>query len=131
MIKNIRHTCLIVDDIAKTHQFYSDILELKLISSGFEKDKFIKNLLNLSQLCWAKYITENGNILEFYFMSNCPSSSFAHVSFTVDNIKKLRNKLIKNKIQCSTIEINKTKTCKIMFCRDPFQNLIEFVEDIK
>jgi hypothetical protein len=63
-------------------------------------------------------------------LPNNSSESFNHIAFTVDNIQYIRNKFIEYEIACSPIEIDKTKTHKVMFVRDLDKNLLEIVEEL-
>lgn len=128
---NIRHCGISVRNLKKSYTLYKDILRLKYISSNFEQDEYIQDLLNLKELIWVKLSTQNGSIIELYWIPTSNYKTYNHIAFTVDNINKLRFDLIGIDLECSPIKTNKEGTCKVMMVRDFDQNLLEMVEEIK
>lgn len=129
-MKNIRHNALCVDSLEKADFFYRNLLGLKYVDSKRETGEYIKSLLGLDSLTWVKLATDSNDILELYWLPNKNNKSFNHIAFTVDNITRLRNKLIEYEITCSDIKIDDSKKHKVMFVRDPDLNLLEIVEEI-
>ena len=130
-IKNIRHSCLCVSNLEKADYFYRKVLGLHYVNSEVEEGDFIQSLLGLDSLTWVKLATDNGDILELYWLPQKTNDSFNHIAFTVDNVQYMRNKLIEFEISCSEIKLDKNRTHKLMFCRDPEKNMLEIVEEIK
>lgn len=127
---DIRHVGVCCSNLEHSTFFYEKILDLKYHSSGREEGEFIQTLLGLDSLVWVKLSTDSGDLLELYWMDNGEEQRFNHVAFTVKNVQYLRNKLVEFEIPCSEIRINKKNTAKIMFTKDPDNNLLELVENI-
>jgi catechol 2,3-dioxygenase-like lactoylglutathione lyase family enzyme len=129
-MKNIRHTCLCVNNLEKADFFYRKVLGLHYVNSDVEEGDFIKSLLGLDSLTWVKLATDNGDLLELYWYPQKTNNSFNHIAFTVDNIQYIRNKLKEFEIKCSEIKLDKNGKHKVMFIRDYEQNFLEIVEEI-
>ena len=129
-MKDIRHMGICVDNLERGNFFYQNLLGLKYICSAREESEFIQDLLGLETLTWVKLATDNGDLLELYWLPNKCVDSLNHVSFTVDNLLRIRNKLIEYEIKCSPIKLTKSGLHKVMFCRDWDGNLLELVEEI-
>lgn len=127
---NIRHSGIVVKNLEKALEFYIGILGLKYVNSNEEKGNYIGSLLGLDSLIWIKLKTDNGDLLELYCMAHYKKGEYQHVAFTVDNIAKMRRKLIKKDILCSPIKIDKQKKHKVLFCKDYENNLLEIVEEL-
>jgi len=130
MPKNIRHSAICVNNLEKANFFYQKLLGLKYDSTGREEGDYIESLLGLKVLTWVKLRTDNGDMLELYWMPNNSTESFNHIAFTVDNVQYIRNKLVEYEIVCSPIKTDKTKTHKVMFCKDYDKNMCEIVEEL-
>lgn len=129
-MKNIRHSCLCVNNLESEDFFYRKVLGLHYVDSNREEGDYIKSLLGLDSLTWVKLTTDNGDILELYWLPTTNTDSFNHIAFTVDNIQYIRNKLKEFEIKCSEIKIDANKKHKVMFIKDPEGNLLEIVEEI-
>ena len=128
---DIRHSGICVNDLQKGGFFYQNLLGLKYVATGKETGEYIEDLLGLESLTWIKLQTKNGDLLELYWLPNeNPTTAYNHVAFTVDNIQRVRNKLVEYEIRCSDIKLDFNKTHKVMFCKDYDNNLIEIVENI-
>jgi catechol 2,3-dioxygenase-like lactoylglutathione lyase family enzyme len=129
-MKDIRHSGICCDDLEKANFFYQKLLGLKYMSTGRESGEFIEDLLGLESLTWVKLATDNGDLLELYWLPNKNTQAYNHVAFTVDNLTRIRNKLVEYEIRCSEIKIDASKKHKVMFLKDPDNNLLELVENI-
>ena len=129
-IKNIRHSCLCVNNLEKADYFYRKVLGLHYVNSEVEEGDFIKSLLGLDSLTWVKLATDSGDILELYWLPQKTNDSFNHIAFTVENVQYMRNKLREFEIDCSEIKLDKSGTHKVMFCRDPEKNMLEMCEPV-
>jgi catechol 2,3-dioxygenase-like lactoylglutathione lyase family enzyme len=127
---DIRHTGICCDDLEKANLFYQKLLGLTYVASDRESGDFIKSLLGLDSLTWIKLATKSGQLLELYWLPNRNNNSFNHIAFTVENLIRIRNKLVEYEIKCSEIKTSKSNKHKVMFCRDYDNNLIELVENI-
>ncbi len=139
MIKNIRHSGIVVKDLKKALYFYRDLLGMNVIIKKKEKGRYIETLFNQIgfELTYVKLETEDkSSLLELYWFHNITSSElpsfFTHIAYTVDNIYAILRMLEKNNIYpVSKPILDPKKKNLVMFCRDYDGNLIEFVEEIK
>jgi len=142
MIKNIRHTGIVVSNLDKALYFYRDILGLRIKREMIESGKYIDNLSGLKEVRvkTIKMSTDNGNLIELLYYGSHPRKSinrdicdigYSHIAFTVENLdyeyKRLKEKGIK--FNC-TPQISPDGKAKVVFCRDPEGNLIELVEEL-
>lgn len=147
--ETIRHTGIVVNNIPDALDFYGNVLGFKEIARGkldqYEVLKFL-GLIDTS-LIWVKLKPQEGySLLELYFFESEKTREwledqkydndlgieqfpFNHISITVDDAEKLHIKLIENDLEpiCSP-SIDAECKHKLFFCRDPFDNLLEFVE---
>ncbi len=142
MIKNIRHTGIVVSNLDKTLHFYRDILGLKIKREMIESGKYIDSLSGLKEVRvkTIKMSADDGNLIELLYYGSHPRKSinrdicdigYSHIAFTVENLgyeyKRLKEKGIK--FNC-TPQISPDGKAKVVFCRDPEGNLIELVEEL-
>lgn len=75
IIKNIRHTGIVVKDLDKSLQFFVDLLGFKVLKKVDETGKFIDKILNLknAELVTAKLKAPDGNVLEILKFQNYSS----------------------------------------------------------
>ena len=95
LIKNIRHTGIVVKNLQKSLKFFTQILGFKVLQQADETGKFIDKILNLNKakLITVKLIAADGNIIELLNFENYKdkiktyqkiySYGFTHMSFTV------------------------------------------------
>ena len=70
MTKNIRHTGICVSNLEQADFFYRNLLGLYYVDSKRESGDYIKSLLRLESLTWVKLKTDNGDLLELYWLPN-------------------------------------------------------------
>ena len=146
MIKDIRHTGIVVKDIEKSLRFYRDFLGLKVFSEDKEKGSFIEKLVGIDdvELKWVKLKTPDGNLVELieyishpYNITSLNDSSAnktgcPHLAFTVDDIEKFYDaykSMGYRSINPPALSLN--GKVKVMYCFDPDEVILEFVEEIK
>lgn len=138
MIKNIRHTGIVVRDLEESLHFY------KLL--GFKIYKRVKESVNFI----SKISAKEGVILETIKLT-APNDSMielleygkdklqeertmfglgiAHIAFTVENVEEVYNKLRKKEIKFnSPPETSPDGYAKVVFCKAPEGSFIELVE---
>ena len=111
LIKNIRHTGIVVKNLQKSLKFFTQILGFKVLQQADETGKFIDKILNLNKakLITVKLIAADGNIIELLNFENYKdkklkhtkkiySYGFTHMSFTVKNINQTYKVLKKKNI---------------------------------
>lgn len=139
MIKNIRHTGIVVKDLKKSLHLYQDILGMEKFSEGNLNTDLVKKLYNVdSKLTYVKLkaIEDNNEhlfLLEliYYHKKNIEiPKTYNHIAFTIYNIQEVYWRLKENEVQVYSAPI-KHNNVKLMFCRDYDGNLLELVEEIK
>lgn len=142
MIKDFRHTCIIVKDLDKSLDFYRDILGLRVVKKLTVKGEYPETAFNIKgiKLTYVKLRTPTQSknrppIFELHYWENPkikPEPGYNHISFTVDNLEDEYKRLSKLGVRFISKPIkapdNKTKIC---FGYDADENLIEFVQDLK
>lgn len=142
MIKNFRHACILVKDLDKSLNFYTDLIGLKVAKVLTVKGRYPEAVLGIKgvKLTYAKLRTpgqakNNPPVFELHYWKNPKlkqRQTFSHISFTVQDIGCEYKRLSKRGVKFISEPIRspdgKTKIC---FAYDPDSNLIEFVEDLK
>ncbi|MFZ3169722.1 MAG: VOC family protein [Candidatus Methanoperedens sp.] len=141
MIKNFRHTGIVVSDMEGSLKFYRDLLGLKVIKDFSEKGDYIDSILGLSgvHLRMVKLVTADGSMIELLQYLSHPNQppiksgicnlGCSHIAFTVDNIDEEYRRLLENGVRfnCSPY-ISPDGYAKVAFCHDPDGTSIELVE---
>lgn len=142
MIKNFRHTCVVVKNLDKSLKFYRDILGLKVSKILTAEGKYPQTVLNIKgiKLTYVKMRTKgqlknSPSVFELHYWKKPKISAKArynHISFTVQDLdreyKRLRRRGVRFISKPMQAPHGYTKIC---FGYDPDNNLIEFVEDLK
>jgi catechol 2,3-dioxygenase-like lactoylglutathione lyase family enzyme len=143
MLKNIRHTGIVVNDIVKAIKFYEG-LGFKLFSQNIEVGIYIDNLvcLNNVNLEWAKLKLADGNMLELlkynshhdknpYELQPSFKLGCSHIAFTTSNVQKTINYIVENGGTClKGYQISPDGKVKVVYCHDLEGNIIEIVEEL-
>ena len=109
MIKEIRHTGIVVSDMEKSLQFYRDMLGLEIVRDMNEKGDYLDNMLSLTDVhvrtvkLGLPNQTALVELLEFKSHTDEDIRNFytigaSHIAFTVENIEKLYSELSKKNI---------------------------------
>ena len=145
MMKGIRHTGIVVKDLNKALHFYQDLLGLKIVKDKVETGPYIDKILSLenAKVRTIKMAAENGDLIELlYFQSHLPDSrkekkafdiGFSNIAFTVNNVEEIYKKLQEQEKEIkfnSSPQRSPKGYAKVVFCKDPEGNLIEFTEVI-
>jgi len=143
MIKNVRHTGIVVNDLQKQIVFYSTLGFVE-VSRDVEEGTFIEQVTGISgvKLEWIKMKSPDGFILELlqyltyslkFNNENASSNQLgcSHIAFTVSEIE----------VACEYIRqsggsiVNKPALApngnvKVAYCHDPEGVLMEIVEEL-
>jgi catechol 2,3-dioxygenase-like lactoylglutathione lyase family enzyme len=141
-----RHIGITVFDLKKMLFFYQDILGYKIHKKALEQGKFIDSISNLKnvEVTTVKMIPSNNDmssmieLLKYHSHETNTSKldisngGITHFALTVENIKDVYGKLLKNGIEfhCPP-KISDDGGAIVTFCRDPENNLIELVQEVK
>lgn len=142
MIKNIRHTGIVVRDLEMSKRFYCEVFGFAIVKQVEESGNFIDNISALQgvRITTVKMATPDGQMIELLY---CHSHScekepreifdmgITHIAFTVENLDLEYERLKKTGVKFnSTPWISPDGRAKVVFCRDPEGNLIELVEEL-
>lgn len=140
MIKDIRHTGIVVDDLEASLHFYRDLLGLQIVKHIEEKGDYIDNILSLQNvnITTVKMTSPSGQIIELLkyhsyseqqVLRKICDIGISHVAFSVDNLdaeyKRLKDKGIQFN---SPPQFSPDGYAKVTFCRAPEGTFIELVE---
>ena len=142
MIKNIRHTGIVVYDLDLSMKFYIEKLGFKVVKLMNESGSFIDNVLGMKniEVTTVKLVIQNKqmielldfktnkkNIVEKYVNDIGPT----HIAFTVDDIEKIYINFINSDIEfISGPKMSADGNAKVAFCKAPEGTFIELVEQL-
>ena len=141
----IRHIGITVKDMAKSLSFYRDFLGFTVAREMDESGSFIDDLSGLKDVK-VKTIklnapTSDGGMIELLCyqshktdvcFENITKCGISHFALTVDDVKNLYAKLRLEQIifNCEP-KLSDDGGAIVTFCRDPENNLIELVQEVK
>lgn len=140
MIKNIRHTGIVVDELEKSLYFYKDLLGFKIIKQMREKSTYIDNVLALKdvEVTTIKMSAPDGQMIELLKYHSHPVKSIprricdigiTHIAFTVGNLDSVFNRLKGEGLLFNAPpQLSPDGYAKVTFCTAPEGTLIELVE---
>jgi len=141
-----RHVGITVSDLEKMLFFYRDLLGYKIHKQALEEGRFIDSISNLDnvRVTTVKMIPENNDMMSMIELLNYHShktnlsklqinnGGITHFALTVEDVNSVYNKLLQNGIifNCPP-KLSEDGGAIVTFCRDPENNLIELVQEIK
>jgi catechol 2,3-dioxygenase-like lactoylglutathione lyase family enzyme len=142
MITHIRHTGIVIDNLDDALDFYSGVLEFKVVKKMEEKGQFIETILGLKGvvLTTVKMSAPDGNQIELlYFKTHkrqgnsieraIYAGGISHIALTVDDLESDYARILNSGVTfISPPQTNPEGTAKVAFCRDPFGNILELVQ---
>ncbi len=140
MIKNIRHTGIVVIDLEASLYFYRDLLGFQIVKQMEEMGHYIDNILSLRNVnvTTIKITSPSGQMIELlkYHSHNAEQKKreiceigISHIAFTVDDLDTEYRRLENEGIQFnSSPQLSPDGYAKVAFCRAPEGTLIELVE---
>jgi catechol 2,3-dioxygenase-like lactoylglutathione lyase family enzyme len=144
MIKQIRHSGIVVEDLKAALDFYRDMLGFKVEKSMHETGPFIESILGLKdiEVTTVKMSAPDGNLIELlYFKPHKKDAKnlerrifdfgISHIALTVDNLESDYQRLkLAGAHFFSAPKINVELTATVAFCKDPFGNILELVQTL-
>lgn len=142
MIKNIRHTGIVVEDLNRSLSFYRDLLEFQISKQMDESGNFINSILKLEdvKVTTIKMEAPDGQLIELLkFHSHQKKGNpkgicdigITHIAFTVEDIEQVHKRLVQSGITfLSTPQSSPDEYAKVAFCRAPEGTFIELVEEL-
>jgi len=141
MIKDVRHTGIVVRDLEKSAKFYCALGFIK-DSQAIEEGDFIDTVVGLqnTKLEWVKLKAPDGYLLELLQYHSHPEQGrmvkqksnqlgCSHLAFSVDGIDAVCENI--EKIGGSMVNspaLTNDKKVKVVYCHDNEGNLMEIVE---
>jgi catechol 2,3-dioxygenase-like lactoylglutathione lyase family enzyme len=143
MTNSTRHVGIVVKDLAKTTDFWTNLIGFKLHIDAKEISPYIDELLGIAnpELRTVKLIDENGFIIELLEFANYPAqdnwegnlatTGLTHVALTVNDLESLATRLNKNDYKfISEIKKSPNGAVKVVFVRGPEGLMLELVEPL-
>ena len=140
MITAIRHTGIVVKDLATSLRFYRDLLGLRVEKEAEEKGAFLDNMLGLthSRVTTVKLTAPDGQLMELLQFHSHPGDQTAagptdvgitHLAFTVADLGQVYHTLMDQGIVFNAPpQTSPDGYARVTFCRAPEGTLIELVE---
>jgi catechol 2,3-dioxygenase-like lactoylglutathione lyase family enzyme len=133
----------VVNDLAKTRDFWINTLGFKLHVEAKEESPYIDELLAIKdpRLTTVKLIDSNGFIIELLkfdnyqvensWSGNLKTTGLTHIALTVDDLDELVPTLRKLDYQTlSEIKTSPNKKVKVVFVRGPEGIMLELVQEL-
>jgi len=140
MIKNIRHSGIVVRDIIESYNFYVN-LGFMIESDEIEKGKFLDTILGIDDCeirvmkmsCDNQMIELLGYQIESTFGNDTEKKvndiGCSHLAMTVDDIESVYKKLTEKGVEFINPPESNGKV-KVAFCKDPNDVWLELVEEL-
>jgi catechol 2,3-dioxygenase-like lactoylglutathione lyase family enzyme len=143
MINTTRHVGIVVKDLAKTTDFWINLIGFKLHIDAIEQSPYIDELLGIPNpgLRTVKLIDENGFIIELLEFTNYPAkvswegnlatTGLTHIALTVTDLESLTTKLKESNYKfISEIKKSPNGAVKVVFVKGPEGLMLELVEPL-
>ena len=140
MIKNIRHTGMVADDLDASLHFYRDLLGFKITKKMEESGRFIDTILSLPNVAvtTVKMAAPDGSLIELLkFHSHSEKMNarkicapgITHIAFEVDALDDVYERLKDEGIVFTAPpQVSPDGYAKVTFCSAPEGTSIELVE---
>lgn len=140
MIKNMRHTGIVVDDLEASLNFYRDLLGFQIAKQMEESGDYIDNMSSLSnvKVTTVKMTSSFGHMIELLKYHSHPAEKkqreiceigISHIAFTVDSLDMAYDRLKGAGVPFNSLpQLSPDGYAKVTFCRAPEGTLIELVE---
>ena len=139
MIKEIRHTGIVVDELSKSLWFYKDKMGFKIFKQMDESGQFIDQILGITDIMVTTVkMTLNNQMIELLDFSSHKKLLLnksindigpTHLAFTVENLDEIYSDFIGNGIEfISSPKVSIDGNVKVAFCKAPEGTYIELVE---
>jgi catechol 2,3-dioxygenase-like lactoylglutathione lyase family enzyme len=143
MANTTRHVGIVVKDLAKTSEFWVNLIGFRIHADAIEQSPYIDELLGIENpgLRTVKLIDENDFIIELLEFSNYPSqekwagnlatTGLTHIALTVNDLETLTAKLKENGYELvSNIKKSPNGLVNVVFVTGPESLILELVEPI-
>jgi len=144
MVKNVRHTGIVVSDIERSIHFYGDLLGFEIQKDMLESGEYIDNFSDLqnASVRTVKMSLNNGDMVELLYYDSHPEQpdysrkitqiGCSHIALTVEDLDHTYRLLTEAGVRFnSPPQQSPDGYAKVTFCKDPDGSLVELVEVIK
>lgn len=140
MIKNIRHTGIVVNDLDASLHFYRDLLGFQIAKQMEESGDYIDKISSLrnAKVTTVKMAMPDGQMIELLLYHSHPREQtprdicdigITHIALTVDDLISEYDRLKGEGITFNAQpQLSPDGYAKVTFCRAPEGTLIELVE---
>jgi catechol 2,3-dioxygenase-like lactoylglutathione lyase family enzyme len=140
MIKNIRHTGIVVNDLEASLHFYRDLFGFKFAKQMKESGDYIDNISSLRNIkvTTVKMEAPDGQMIELLQYHSHPRErksreicdiGITHIAFTVEDLNNEYDRLKGEGVPFNAPpQLSPDGYAKVTFCRAPEGTLIELVE---
>jgi catechol-2,3-dioxygenase len=142
VVNTVRHVGIVVNDLAKTKDFWINLMGFKPHTEEHEPSPYIDELLGISQpnLRTMKLIDSKKFIVELlkfentnsnkFWLGNMQSIGLTHIALTVSDLEKLVSKLKGSSYDTfSRIMVPPAKALKVVFVKGPEGLILELVQE--
>jgi catechol 2,3-dioxygenase-like lactoylglutathione lyase family enzyme len=143
MIKNIRHTGLVVNDLSQALAFWCDLLGFKLLKQIEESGRQIDAILDLNDVSvtTVKLRSPDGQQLELLKFNSHPdrvswqgrpySTGLTHIAVTVENMENAVEKLSNHGVRFPNApQLSPDGSVSVTYAIGPENILLEIVEEL-
>ena len=141
MITAIRHTGLVVADLARALHFWRDVLGLRVVRRMEESGAHIDAMLGLKGVCvtTVKLAAPDNNLVELLHFHSHPdkpnwdgtpcSTGFTHIALTVENLDETCSRLAEAGVTFSALpQYSPDGVARVTYAKGPEGALLELVE---
>ena len=140
MIKDIRHTGIVVVDLEASLHFYRDLLGFQIAKQMEESGDYIDKILSLRnvKVTTVKMVAPDGHMIELLKFHTHPRElrsreicdiGITHIAFTVEGLNSDCDRLkVEDVPFIAPPQLSPDGYAKVTFCRAPEGTLIELVE---
>ena len=140
MIRNIRHTGIVVDDLIKSLEFYTKKLGFEVSNRMDESGPFIDKILGFNNIMvtTVKMTLHDGQMVELLDFTSHKKEDLekhindigpTHLAFTVDDLDAIYIDFKNDGVEfISKPEISPNGYAKVAFCQAPEGTFIELVQ---
>jgi len=143
MIKNIRHTGIVVNNIDRSLEFYCNMLGFEIKKDNLESGEYLDLFLGLNnvKVRTVKLSLKNQDMIELLHFGDPHRKSgtaiginnigCTHVALTVENLQDIYEALAGDGVRFNNPPaLSQDGKAKVAFCQDPDGTFIELVEEI-
>lgn len=140
IVKNIRHTGIVVENLDASLHFYRDLLGFEITKQMNEKGNYIDEITGLKRVnvTTIKMTSPDGQLIELLLYKThlrlkkskkMNDIGIAHIAFTVDDINMVYSYLSNQGVYFnSSPQLSPDGYAKVAFCIAPEGTYIELVE---